>query len=231
MLTETTLLSLLAGGAGIGLAVWLLDVLPTADLPLPIPVTFDLRLDGRVLAFTLGVSVVAGALLGLVPALQSTRPDLVGALRGESAGGAQPGQLRWRNALVIAQPTISLALLVGAGLFLRSFPAGAVGGSGVRPRADRLMTFLTPSTGSRPRRREATRSASSTASASLPGVEAVGSISNLQPAPAQHELERLQGRRLRTADGPRRLHRGPSQGRSRVLRRGGHRGPPRAQLQ
>ena len=68
-------MSLLAGGAGVGLAVWLLDLLVTADLPLPTPVTLDLRLDGNVLGFTFGVSVVAGALLGLVPALQSTRPD------------------------------------------------------------------------------------------------------------------------------------------------------------
>ncbi|MCY3846672.1 MAG: ABC transporter permease, partial [Acidobacteria bacterium] len=121
LLTETTLLGLLAGGAGAGLAVWLLDLLATADLPLPIPVALDLRLDGRVLAFTLGVSLVAGALLGLVPALQSTRPNVAGTLRSESAGGGQPGQLRWRNALVVAQLTISLVLLVGAGLFLRSF--------------------------------------------------------------------------------------------------------------
>ena len=93
LLTETSLLGLLAGGAGVGLAVWL---------------------------FTLGVSLVAGALLGLVPALQSTRPDVSGALRSESAGG-QPGQLRRRNALVVAQLAISLVLLVGARLFLRSF--------------------------------------------------------------------------------------------------------------
>ena len=60
------------------LAVWLLDLLATMDLPLPVPVTLDLRLDGFVLAFTLGVSIVAGVFLGLVPAWQSTRPDLVG---------------------------------------------------------------------------------------------------------------------------------------------------------
>ena len=63
---------------------------------------------------------MARALLGLVPALQSTRPDVAGALRGENAGGGQPGQLRWRNVLVVTQLTISLVLLVGAGLFLRS---------------------------------------------------------------------------------------------------------------
>ena len=113
LLTETTLLSLLAGGVGIALAVWLLDVLVNLDLPLPIPITLDLGLDWNVLAFTLGISVVAGTLLGLVPAIQSTRPDLATTLKSESAGGGQPGQLRCRNALVITQLTVSLVLLVG----------------------------------------------------------------------------------------------------------------------
>ena len=93
-LTETTLLSLLAGGAGVGLAVWLLDLLVTADLPLPAPVTLDLRLDGNVLGFTFGVSVVAGALLGLVPALQSTRPDVAGAPTASSATASPAGRAR-----------------------------------------------------------------------------------------------------------------------------------------
>ena len=108
LLTETTLLSLLAGGAGVGLAVWSLGVLATADLPLPTPVTLDLRPDANVLGFTLGVSIAAGALLGLVPALQGTRPDVAGALRSENAGGGEPGQLRWRNALVVAQVAIGI---------------------------------------------------------------------------------------------------------------------------
>ncbi len=146
LLIETTLLSPLAGGAGVGLAVWLLELLVTADLPLPTPVTLDLRPDGNVLAFAFafGVSVVAGALLGLVPAQQSTRPDVAGALRSESAGGGRPGQLRWRNALVVTQLTISLLLLVGAGLFLRSFQRAQSVDPGIGHEPAALMTFLTP---------------------------------------------------------------------------------------
>ena len=183
LLTETTLLSLLVGGAGIGLAGWLLDLLATADLPLPIPVTLDLGLDGRVLAFTLGVSIVAGALLGLVPALQSTRPDMVGALRSESAGGGQPGQLRWRNALVIAQLTISLVLLVGAGLFLRSFQQvqSVDPGFGREPTA--ILTFLTPSTRFTPDAARVYARRLFDRFRELPGVEAVGAISNLHLHP------------------------------------------------
>ncbi len=183
LLTETTLLGLLAGGAGTGLAVWLLRLLATVDLPLPIPVTLDLRLDGRVLAFTLGVSLVAGALLGLVPALQSTRPDVAGALRSESAGGGQPGQLRWRNALVVAQLTISLVLLVGAGLFLRSFQQvqSVDPGFGREPTA--LLTFLTPATRFTPDESRVYTRRLLDRFRELPGVEAVGAISRLHLNP------------------------------------------------
>ena len=183
LLTETTLLGLLAGGAGVGLAVWLLDLLTTADLPLPIPVALDLRLDRNVLAFTLGVSVVAGALLGLLPALQSTRPDVSGALRSESAGGGQVGQVRWRNALVIAQVTISLVLLVGAGLFLRSFQQvqSVDPGFGREPTA--ILRFLTPATRfARDEARVYTQRLLDRFR-ELPGVEAVGAISRLHLDP------------------------------------------------
>ena len=183
LLTETTLLSLLAGGAGVGLAVWLLDLLATADLPLPTPVTLDLGLDENVLAFTFGVSVVAGALLGLVPALQSTRPDVASALRSESAGGGQPGQLRWRNVLVVTQLTISLVLLVGAGLFLRSFQRvqSVDPGFGREPTA--LMTVLTPATRFTPDEARVYTRRLLDRFRALPGVEAVGAISNLHLNP------------------------------------------------
>ena len=188
LLTETTLLSLVSGGAGVGLAVWLLDLLATADLPLPTPVTLDLRLDGNVLAFTFGISVVAGALLGLVPALQSTRPDVAGALRSESAGGGQPGQLRWRNALVVAQLTISLVLLVGAGLFLRSFQQvqSVDPGFGREPTA--LLTFLTPTARFAPDEARVYTRRLLDRFRALPGVEAVGAISNLHLNPLSQSL-------------------------------------------
>ena len=219
LLTETTLLSLLAGGAGVGLAVWLLDVLVTADLPLPTPVTLDLRPDGNVLGFTFGVSVVAGALLGLVPALQSTRPDVAGVLRSESAGGGQPGQLRWRNALVVTQLAISLVLLVGAGLFLRSFQRvqSVDPGFGREPTA--LTTFLAPATRFAPDEARVYTRRLLDRFRALPGVEAVGAISNLHlnplsqrssdfnvegvEPPADHgAFEIVRGRNFHDADRP-----------------------------
>jgi len=146
LVTETTLLGLLAGLVGIGLAVALLGLLQSADLPLPVPVELDLRLDWNVLAFTLGISVAAGVLLGLVPALQSTRPDLASTLKSETAAGGQPGQMRWRNALVVTQLTVSLILLIGAGLFLRSFQEVQAVDIGFGGEPTALMTVMVPTT-------------------------------------------------------------------------------------
>ena len=140
------MLSLVAGGVGVGLAVWLLDVLLTADLPLPIPISLDLGLDGNVLAFTLSVSVVAGALIGLLPALQSTRLDLVSTLKSDTAGGGQPGQTRWRNALVVSQVTVSLVLLIGAGLFLRSVQGIQAVDPGFGREPTAIMSVMVPRT-------------------------------------------------------------------------------------
>ena len=144
LLTETTLLSLMAGVGGVGLAVGLLQILESVDLPLPVPVDLDLSLDWTVLMFTLGISVVAGALLGLVPALQSTRPDVAVTLKSETAGGGQPGQLKWRSVLVVTQLTVSLLLLVGAGLFLRSAQEVQAVDPGFGRDPTAVMTFMVP---------------------------------------------------------------------------------------
>ena len=90
LLTESLLLSLLGGLGGLLLATWashaLLEFLPS--LPFGATVTLDLGLDGRVLAFALAVSLATGLLFGLVPALQSSRPQLVSALKSQAGSGA-----------------------------------------------------------------------------------------------------------------------------------------------
>ena len=146
LLVETTLLSVVAGAVGLALSVWMLRLLVRADLPLPIPIALDLTPDWTVLAFTLGVSTTAGALLGIVPAWQSTRPDLVGALKSDTRGGGRPGHRRWRNALVIAQVTVSLVLLVGAGLFLRSFQRVLAVDPGFGREPAAILSFIVPAT-------------------------------------------------------------------------------------
>ncbi|HEV8385874.1 MAG TPA: ABC transporter permease, partial [Candidatus Acidoferrales bacterium] len=119
LLTESALLALLAGAAGLLLSLWGRDLLMALRPPEFRQLHMDLGLDVRVLGFTLGISLLTGLLFGLLPALQASRPELVPALKDE---GSQRGYRRstLRSALVISQITLSLLLLVGTGLFLRS---------------------------------------------------------------------------------------------------------------
>ncbi len=120
VLTETTLMSLLAGTAGIAVAKGLLVVLSSAELP-SIPIQVDLSIDATVLAFGFVASVVAGLFLGLIPAVQSTHLDIAPTLKDESAGGGSSRRrLSLRNGLVAVQVAVCLVLLISAGLFLRS---------------------------------------------------------------------------------------------------------------
>ena len=146
LLSETVLLGVLAGTAGLALSVWLLKLLVSADLPLPLPITLDLTPDPNVLGFSLAVSLVAGVLLGLVPALQSTNPDLSSTLKDETAGGGQHGKLALRNLLVVAQVAVSLVLLVGAGLFLRSFEQVQSVDPGFGREPSAILTVMVPTT-------------------------------------------------------------------------------------
>jgi putative ABC transport system permease protein len=120
-LTESMLLAAAAGAIGVGLSVVAtkaLTSLGASQLPQGIPIEVDLR----VLLFTLGVSIFAGLAFGAVPALQLARIDLNTALRDEGRGiSAGRTRSRMKNALAIGQIALSLPLLIGAGLLLRSF--------------------------------------------------------------------------------------------------------------
>ncbi len=121
LLTESVVLSLLAGASGVVVALWATDLLMAFRPPLPVPLELNLRPDLRVLGFTLLLSPTTGVLCGLVPALQTSRADVLPALKDESSA---PGPVRSRfsprRLLVVAQMALSLVLLVGAGLFLKS---------------------------------------------------------------------------------------------------------------
>jgi predicted permease len=129
VLVESALLGLGGAAAGLVLAAVLLSVLLSVDLPLPYGFKLELHfgldtkvlLDWRVLTLTACAGVLAGAFLGLVPAVQGTRADVGSALKTGSRGNDAPGPRRWRSALIVAQVAMSLVLLVGAGLFLRSW--------------------------------------------------------------------------------------------------------------
>ena len=122
-LTEAAMLAAIGGGAGVLLAAALLGALERGNLPLPIPIELDLRPDGRVLLFSVLLTAVAGLLFGLAPALQATKPEVAPTLKNEGAGGGRPNRFNLRNVLVVVQVAVSLLLLVGSALFLRSFRA------------------------------------------------------------------------------------------------------------
>jgi predicted permease len=119
LLTESLLLSLIGGAMGLLLAYWskgfLLALLPGEGAPL----TLDIDTDVRVLAFTGGVSLLTGLLFGLAPALRATRVDLMPSLK-DNAGTASRARSRLSKVLLVAQVAVSLLLLIGAGLFVRT---------------------------------------------------------------------------------------------------------------
>lgn len=122
LLTESVLLSVAGGALGLLLATWTNHVVASIKLPTDIALLFDLRIDWRVLLFTLGLSLLTGIVFSLVPALQSSKPELVPALKDEtSMAGFRRSRLR--NTLVIAQVALSLVLLISAGLIVRSLQA------------------------------------------------------------------------------------------------------------
>jgi macrolide transport system ATP-binding/permease protein len=121
LVTETLVLSFLGAVAATLLAWWLTSLASAVNLPSPIPFAFNLRIDARVLVFTLATTVAAALVAGLVPALMASRPSLVAELRGEQAGRTAGGR-RWTlgDALVAGQMSITAVLLVVAALLTRS---------------------------------------------------------------------------------------------------------------
>jgi putative ABC transport system permease protein len=121
LLTESILLAITGGLAGLILNLWLINSVTALKPAVPLPVNVEFHTDWRVLSFTLLLSVLAGIVFGLVPALQASKHDLVPALKDQSQQltGQRKG-FSLRNVLVIGQVALSILVLIGAGLFLRS---------------------------------------------------------------------------------------------------------------
>jgi putative ABC transport system permease protein len=118
LLTESVLLSLLGGGAGLLLALWGTDALKSI-VPGNIPRLDESGIDLRVLSFTMLVSFLTGIVFGLAPALQASRLDLNESLK-EGERGSTGSRHHLRGALVIGEIAVALVLLIGAGLMLKS---------------------------------------------------------------------------------------------------------------
>jgi len=120
LLTESMLLALVGGVSGLLLALWGIDMLRSASAD-SLPSTAVIKLDGRVLIFTLGVSLLTGIIFGLAPALGAAQTDLQDTLK-EGGRSSTGGRRHWlRSTLVVTEVALSLVLLVGAGLLIKSF--------------------------------------------------------------------------------------------------------------
>ena len=178
LLTET--LSIAALGGMVGLAIAFSADKALLRIYLPADST-DLNIstlpDFRILIFTLGVTVLTGIIFGLVPAWQSTRPDVGRVLKDEAGAVVGGGHAGLRKTLVVAQVALSLLLLIGAGLFLRSLKNLSNLGPGFP--VERLVGFnIDPSRGGyTPERSKIYYQQLTNALSSIPGVEFVGMAS------------------------------------------------------
>ena len=131
LLTESVLLSSLGGLVGIGLGYAGVRGL-VASLPSNVPRADEIGINGQVLLFTAIVAVVTGLVFGMAPAWKVSNADMNETLKENGRGTATPGQHRLRNTLVVAEISLALVLLVGAGLLLRSFFRVIEADAGVR---------------------------------------------------------------------------------------------------
>jgi len=121
LLTESILLSTVSGLLGLGISVWLLKLL-IAISPPNSPRIEEIAIDMRVFVFALGVTILAGLLFGLVPALHTSRPDLNETLKESGRQGSMGGSRnRVGSILIVSEIALSFVLLTGAGLLVKSF--------------------------------------------------------------------------------------------------------------
>jgi predicted permease len=178
LLTESLVLSILGGTAGILLAVWLTDLVNGWTPPIDVPVIPRVAMDVRVLLFAAAVSLVTGLLFGLVPALQSTRAALAGAMRND-APSDKLRRVNLRDLLVTAQVALSVVLLIGSVLVVRSLQHALGMHLGFEPQHAAVVSFDTGLQGyNEARTREFQRRILDKVR-SMPGIESAGLIDGL----------------------------------------------------
>jgi putative ABC transport system permease protein len=144
LLTETVLLAIIGGTAGLLIGIWTVRVLMTGSQT-ELPPGIDVRLDMTVLGFTFAIAILTGIAFGLVPALRFSRPDVHDALKeGGKGAGETFGSRRLRGALVVVQVSLALILLIGSGLLVRSFKALSEVNPGFNPHNVLTMEYRVP---------------------------------------------------------------------------------------
>ncbi|HKQ53228.1 MAG TPA: ABC transporter permease [Pyrinomonadaceae bacterium] len=177
LLTESVLLSLIGGAFGLLLSLWGIDLL-SAFVPADIPRVGETRLDLTVLSFTLGATLLTGLIFGLAPALSAAKLDLNEALKeGGRSTSEGRGRHRMRSLLIVSEVALSLVLLVGAGLLIKSFIRLRNVNPGFDPRGV-LTASLSLSSAKYEEDEQLTRFVDQTTArvAQVPGVEAVGAV-------------------------------------------------------
>ena len=180
LLSESILLALAGGALGTALARGGIDLLARFG-PTNLPGMSRAAVDGRLLLFTLAVSIGGGLLFGLAPALQALDTNVNAVLtEGGRGGTAGRGGRRLRNALVVFEVALAVVVLIGGGLLMRSFVRLRAADPGFQPEG--LLTFRLPLAGGRnaaPGRRAAFVDEVEERIAALPGVRAVGAVNAL----------------------------------------------------
>ena len=178
LMTESVMLSLAGGIFGVLVAAAINRIVQRVDYPIDIALVFDLRIDWRVLSFTLGLSVLTGMLFSLIPALQSSKPELVPALKDEtSMAGFRRSRLR--NTLVVAQITLSLVLLISAGLIVRSLQEAQRMRPGFNPENAVAFSFDVGLQGYDETKGRALQKQALERIRALPGIEAAALVDNI----------------------------------------------------
>ncbi|HSF24517.1 MAG TPA: ABC transporter permease, partial [Blastocatellia bacterium] len=179
LLTESLLLGLISGVIGLVLAWWGMDLL-LAAIPIDIPFWMKFDLDGRVLGFTSACSLLTGFVFGTAPALEASNPDLNETLKEGGRGSAGGGRHRLRSLLVVSEIALSLVLLVGAGLMMRSFISLQSVDAGIKPEGVLTMNVALRGANYRePEKRIAFFSQLIERVKAIPGVQSAGTISGL----------------------------------------------------
>ncbi len=146
LFNESLIISIAGGAAGIGLAYWLNDLVNLWSPPIDVPVIPHVAIDTRVLLFTAVISLLTALLFGLAPALQATRASLVGAMRND-APSDKLRRFSLRDILVTAQVALSVVLLVGSILVVRSLQHALSLNLGFDPQHAAVLSYDLNSTG------------------------------------------------------------------------------------
>jgi putative ABC transport system permease protein len=141
LLAESLAIALAGGAVSLLLAYAGAAFLSRIQVPSDLPIVIEVRVDQRVLLFSLAVSVLSAVLFGLAPALQASRTHLVRVLKAADADSAQKRRLWGRNALVVAQVALSLVLVIVAAMLYHGFHASIAGGPGFRTDHLMMMSF------------------------------------------------------------------------------------------